>query len=139
MLLLVACAARPAPASEPAAPSLQAGASPAQAAGSGGQDEACDGDDVEACRGRVEEPRRTGELDRPALPEIGVPECDAYVDVYIRCIVERLPAESVPKAHAALSASVDELRKEAETDAGRKKLAKDCTTASEAVSRSCGQ
>lgn len=74
----------------------------------------------------------------PAELEVGVPSCDRYVALYIRCIDEQMPEDRKSESYQKLQESVVMWRKAAETEAGQKGLADACQTAAEAVAATCG-
>ena len=74
----------------------------------------------------------------PAELHVGVPSCDRYIALYLRCIEEQMPEDSKPAVYEALRESVVSWRKGAETEAGQEGLANACHTATEAVAATCG-
>ena len=78
------------------------------------------------------------EVEAEAESLTGVPECDAYVEKYTRCIDEKLPEAVRATSKKALETAVEAWKKAAATAAGREGLRTACETATEAVSAACG-
>jgi hypothetical protein len=70
------------------------------------------------------------------LAEIGVPECDAYVADYARCIRERLPAAVGTEVEQALGVSAVAWRNASRRAADRESLAEACRIAHATARRS---
>jgi hypothetical protein len=70
------------------------------------------------------------------LAEIGVPECDEYVEKYMTCISEHVPEEASTELVQAFKASQDAWAQAASNEAARETLAETCTQALAAAQES---
>jgi hypothetical protein len=86
----------------------------------------------------AEEGGDAGGDEAAAGDKIGVPECDEYIDNYMKCIDEKLPDAVKETSKKALETSREAWKKAAATPAGKEGLAQACKTAADAVKASCG-
>jgi hypothetical protein len=96
-------------------------------------------EDAKADEGGADAAAEGGDAgDAAAGDKIGVPECDEYIDNYMKCIDEKLPDAVKETSKKALETSREAWKKAAATPAGKEGLAQACKTAADAVKASCG-
>jgi len=70
------------------------------------------------------------------VPSTGVQACDVYLQRYIACIQDKVPAKTRDMLQRSLMTMADAWRKVAATPAGRKSLAQACQAAMQAAKKS---
>jgi membrane protein involved in colicin uptake len=108
-------------------------------------DDADEGEDDfgEDDEGKAEAGEEAGAAEGGAAVElsggaVGIPECDAYVEKYTKCIDENLPDSIKESSRKSLQISVGAWKKATATAEGRAGLVIACNTAMQAVKSSCG-
>jgi hypothetical protein len=94
-----------------------------------------EGDEAEPAADEGEEAEPAAE-EGVELAEIGVPECDEYVQKYMTCINEHVPEEASTELVEAFKASQDAWAQAAADEAARETLAETCTQALAAAQES---
>jgi hypothetical protein len=94
---------------------------------------AVEGDEAEAAAEEGEEAEAAAEEGEEAegveFAEIGVPECDEYVEKYMACISEHVPEEASTELLEAFKASQQAWAQAAEHEGARETLAETCSQA----------